>query len=135
MRGLAPLLLAALLAACGSRQPAAPKPKRTGLPRGFLRADANRDGVVTRTEITAEAEARFHRIDSDGDGSVSSAKLSGRRKRALGSGEDVAEIGASRPVTLARFRARALARFDRRDTDGNGRLEGDELTRRVRRRP
>lgn len=132
MRRLAPLILAGLIAACGSQQPTAPKPEATEPPRGYLRADADDDGVVTRAEIASEAEARFRSIDTDGDGSVSSAKLSGRRKRALGSEEDIKEMRPSRPVTLAGFRTRALARFDRRDADGNGRLEGDELRRRPR---
>lgn len=138
-RRLAALMTAGLIAGCGAQTTAGDSTasESSGAdrrPRGYLRADANGDGVVTRAEIVAEAEARFRSIDTDGDSTVSSAKLSGRRKRALGSEEDVKDMRPARPVTLAQFRARALARFDRRDADGDGRIKGDELTRRIRRR-
>ena len=108
--------------------------RRQREPRGFLRADANGDRVVTRDEILAEADKRFRSIDTDGDGIVSSSKLSGRRARAIGRGDSAALSRPGRPVTLKEHRERALARFDRRDVNDDGRLAGDELAPRVRRR-
>lgn len=86
---------------------------------GWRRADANRDGVVTRDEVAAESDARFAARDTDKDGRLAGDELNARMRRAA-DGE---------PVTKESFRTRALARFDRFDADGNGKLEGDELRR------
>lgn len=86
---------------------------------GWRRADANRDGVVTRDEVAAESDARFATRDRNGDGKLEGAELNARMRRAAD--------GA--PVTKESFRDRALARFDRFDADKNGKLEGDELRR------
>lgn len=118
----------------GSEAQAGRRPRRQREPRGFLRADANGDRVVTRDEIVAEADKRFRSIDTDGDGAVSSSKLSGRRARAIGRGDSPALSRPGRPVTLKEYRDRALVRFDRRDLNDDGRLAGGELARRVRRR-
>ena len=37
---------------------------------GFARADANRDGVVTRAEMQAQTRERFKRLDANKDGVV-----------------------------------------------------------------
>ena len=118
----------------GNQAQAGRRARRQREPRGFLRADANGDRVVTRNEILAEADKRFRSIDTDGDGVVSSSKLSGRRARAIGRGDSPALSRPGRPVTLKEHRERALARFDRRDVDDDGRLAGDELAPPVRRR-
>jgi len=86
---------------------------------GWRRADANRDGVVTREEVAAESDARFAARDVNKDGKLDGNELNARMRRAA-DGE---------AVTKESFRDRALARFDRFDADGNGRLEGDELRR------
>lgn len=101
------------------------EPRRKG---GFLRADANDDGVVTRAELGEETDGRFARIDDDDDGTASATELASRRGRGERRG---AEDTGSRPVaaiTKADYRDRALARFDRRDADGDGRLSGEELS-------
>ncbi|MEO1656092.1 MAG: hypothetical protein AAFR65_00090 [Pseudomonadota bacterium] len=38
--------------------------------RGFDRRDTNDDGVITVTEVEAQAAAHFDRLDADGDGVV-----------------------------------------------------------------
>lgn len=118
-----------LLPACGSQENAsgntsaaaseddAPRGRRGE--GGWRRADANRDGVVTRDEVAAESDARFATRDRNGDGKLEDAELDARMRRATD--------GA--PVTKESFRDRALARFDRFDADKNGKLEGDELRR------
>ncbi|WP_375402444.1 hypothetical protein [uncultured Sphingomonas sp.] len=101
------------------------EPRRT---RGFLRADANDDGIVTRAELGEEADGRFARIDDDRDGTASATELASRQGRGERRG---AEDTGSRPVaaiTKADYRDRALARFDRRDADKDGRLADEELS-------
>ena len=137
-RILTAALLCAGLTACGGTPTAdqganaadtTEAPTRdTGRKRGFLRADANDDGVVTRAELGEEADGRFARIDADDDGTASATELSSRRGRGERRG---AEETGSRPVaaiTKADYRDRALARFDRRDGDKDGRLAGEELS-------
>jgi hypothetical protein len=131
-------LLSAGLTACGgapaadgqanvtdAAETSAREPRRKG---GFLRADANDDGVVTRAELGDEADGRFARIDDDRDGTASATELASRRGRGERRG---AEDSGSRPVaaiTKGDYRDRALARFDRRDADKDGRLSGEELS-------
>jgi hypothetical protein len=105
--------------------------RRADRPRGFLRADADRDGVVTVAEVEREAETRFARLDADGDGTASAEEQASRRggggrRRAQQGGGDA---NAAEPVTRAAFIARARTRFDRRDRDSDGRLSGAELGR------
>ena len=56
-----------LLAAGAYAQTMPPAPPPGG---GMMRLDANHDGVITRAEMTAEAEARFAAMDTDKDGKV-----------------------------------------------------------------
>jgi hypothetical protein len=66
----------------------------------FLRMDRNGDGVVTADEMPVRGSGggAIARLDGDGDGKLSAAE----------------------------FEARALALFDRQDTDHDGRLSDDE---------
>ncbi|WP_375428715.1 hypothetical protein [uncultured Sphingomonas sp.] len=137
-RMLIAALLGAGLTACGGTPAATEQAEATDLagtstrePRrkgGFLRADADGDGVVTRAELGEEADGRFARIDDDADGTASTTELASRRSRGERRGE---QDSGSRPVaaiTKADYRDRALARFDRRDADKDGRLAGEELS-------
>ena len=54
--------------------------------QGLSRADANRDGRVTRTEYHAGYAAMFARLDLDGDGSISPAERAQFRGFDLGRG-------------------------------------------------
>ncbi len=100
-------------------------PRRKG---GFLRADANDDGVVTRAELGREADGRFARIDDDKDGTASATELASRRGRGERRGAEDAGSRSVAAISKADYRDRALARFDRRDADGDGRLAGEELS-------
>ena len=137
-RMLTVALLSASLTACGGasttdEQASATDAAETSTgkserKRGFLRADADGDGVVTRAELGQEADGRFARIDDDKDGTASASELASRRGRGERRG---AEDTGSRPVAAigrAEYRDRALARFDRRDADKDGRLAGEELS-------
>lgn len=79
------------------------------------RADANRDGVITRAEAQANADARFVRFDTDRNGTVTPEERRAVRRAAR-----------NRPITAAEFQRRAQARFARIDADYNGVLSGDE---------
>jgi hypothetical protein len=141
MRGtIGTLTLAALLAGCGSQQPepgdtpaanataAADQPRRTKRERRasqYLRADADGDGVVTRAEIEREATDRFAALDGNGDGTVSRDEFAAKS----GSGRRRDPDRPAAPFTREAYVARALARFDRRDRDDDGRLSGEELER------
>ena len=61
---------------------------------GLIRADANRDGRVTRTEYHASFAAMFARLDTDGDGVISPAERAQFRGMDLGTGM----IGAGAPT-------------------------------------
>ncbi len=52
-------------------------------PKGFERADANRDGKIALAEITPLAERRLARLDTDGDRQVSAAELEARFQLAM----------------------------------------------------
>lgn len=133
---LAASLAAVTLAGVAGAQ-AVPSPAR-----GPMRADTDRDGVVTRAEASAEADARFARMDADHDGRVTPeerraamramrAERQGGRRPDHGSGAERPRDGGG--VTAAEFRERALARFDRADADRDGRIDRAELAARMER--
>ena len=82
--------------------------------RGPGAADTNRDGVVTRAEALAAADARFDRLDADKNGKLEAGEHRGRRG------------GAEAEVTREQFRERAGQRFDRMDANKDGRIDAAE---------
>ncbi len=89
-------------------------------------ADTNGDGVITRDEIAAAADARFARRDHSGDGALD------RTDRAMpvangAPGASAAPARAQRNVTREQFRAGAMRRFDRLDTNHDGKIDATEL--------
>lgn len=81
--------------------------------------DANKDGVVTRAEATAQADARFARMDADRNGTVTPDERRAARQ-AMSAQRD------ARVVTAAEFQQRAQARFARLDANRDGQLTGEE---------
>jgi Ca2+-binding EF-hand superfamily protein len=61
---------------------------------GLARADANRDGRVTRNEYHASFAAMFARLDTDGDGVISPAERAQFRGVDIGA----AMLGAGAPT-------------------------------------
>lgn len=106
MRSLTLLLAAA--AVCLTAV-AAPASAHRGL-RLFDRADANKDGSVTRAEFDAARDARFAGIDANKDGAL-----------------EVSELRAWRRSWPARFRD---ARFKALDSDADGKLGPEEYVAR-----
>jgi Ca2+-binding EF-hand superfamily protein len=82
--------------------------------RGPGAADTNGDGVVTRAEATAAADALFTRFDRNNDGKISADERPGRR-------------GANKgDMTPEQFRERALKRFERADANKDGQIDQAE---------
>ena len=132
----------------------APAPMRDGqmrrgrMHRGpMLPGDANRDGVVTRAEAIAQADARFAKMDTDGDGILTAAEREAARDtmrdrrdarmaargRTAPDRDPGAREGRRGPgmdqdgiVTRAGFQDRAAQRFDRMDANHDGRLDASE---------
>ncbi|SEN22628.1 EF hand [Sphingomonas gellani] len=100
-------------------------------PRGrgmsVMRADANGDGIVTRAEFQADVDARFARMDRNGDGVLGPDEgPRWGRGRGAEAGAD-AQAAPSPSMTRDQFRERAMRRFDRLDTNRDGRLEQAEI--------
>jgi Ca2+-binding EF-hand superfamily protein len=99
----------------------------------FAKMDANHDGVLTREDMQANRkarhDARFAKLDADGNGAISRAEYDAPRgepgkdhgRRGHHGPRHGGMMGVDKgPVTKAQFQERALARFDRLDTDRNG---------------
>lgn len=110
----------------------------------FAALDTNRDGTISKDEMAAAGkarrDARFAKLDTDGNGSISRAEFDAPRDKGgehRGHGErgrngwhgghghhrggpGMMDADKDGNVTKAEFQARALARFDRADTDHNG---------------
>lgn len=89
---------------------------------GMMRADTNGDGAISRAEATAQANARFDRMDTNKDGTLTAdeRKGPGSRMMARAAGDDGA-------MTRAEFVAQADKRFARIDTNNDGQLSADEI--------
>ncbi|SEJ06209.1 EF hand [Sphingomonas sp. OV641] len=111
------LLIAAALSAttlAGVAVAQNPAPSAAMAKRGPAAADTNGDGIVTRTEASAAADALFARFDANRDGKISADERRGRR-------------GADAPdMTQQQFRERAMKRFDLADANKDGRIDQAE---------
>ena len=124
-------LASGLLATGAVAQTMPPAPPPGG---GMMRLDANHDGVITRAEMIAEADARFAAMDTNKDGKVTpeerdAARAAMRTRR--GGGEEPRgggmRGGGDRETTRADALDRAGKRFDRLDTNHDGKLDAAEL--------
>lgn len=82
-------------------QPNGPGPKM-GM-RGPMMADANKDGKLTKAEVTAASEAAFAKMDLNGDGKITKEERDTLRQK------------------------RFDDRFAKMDTDGNGQISKAEF--------
>lgn len=123
------MLGGAALAQTTMAPPPPPPPVHGG---GMMRADADHDGVITRAEMIANAEARFAAMDADKDGKVSAAErdaardaMQARRRGGGGygmRGDPDGDVALTRAVVVDR----AGKRFDRLDTNRDGKLDAAE---------
>ncbi|UZK66747.1 EF-hand domain-containing protein [Sphingomonas sp. M1-B02] len=143
-------LIAGLLGASLLGGAAVAGPQTTPPPAPMTKADANKDGVVTRAEAMAHAEARFAMADTDRNGQLSAEERKAMRGKhgARGAGKgghgkmhagmmerfDADKDGtlspaerqaaqAARQGNRGEMRAKMLERFD---TDKDGKLSPTE---------
>ncbi|MBD8618124.1 EF-hand domain-containing protein [Sphingomonas sp. CFBP 13728] len=132
------LAASAITSAASAQTPTTPRPP--------MRQDANQDGVATRAEAIAQADARFAQMDTDHDGRITAGEMRAYREalhdRVVASGRDVPvpppggrkHDGTGRrmdpngdgSVTREEFEARALKRFDRMDANHDGTMDATE---------
>ncbi len=116
---------------------------------GMMRmADANGDGIVTRAEYMAAVDARFDRMDRNHDGVLSPDEMPARggwrggrggadvpplsppndlSTRETGTPPAPAYAAGRPPETRDQYRAAAMRRFDRMDTNHDGRIDQAEM--------
>ena len=127
-----------------------PAPAERGgrAPSGLMRYDTNKDGVVDRAEWKAGQEARFKRLDTNGDGKLTQDELFARTP-AIGNSVLPTDRQAQRQstyfqlldadkdgvVTLAEFMAQADRNFARCDINKDGRIDTAECRQALQRRP
>jgi hypothetical protein len=109
----------------------------------FLRADANKDGVVTRAELLTSIDTRFGKADANHDGKITTEERQGARKamrEARGDGEGRrgghgrkgpgmrgrADMDKDGVLTLDEARAPALKLFAYVDRNNDGKVEKAE---------
>lgn len=93
-------------------------------------ADTDKDGAVTLQEMQDRAAKRFARFDHNKDGAIDEADRDTMRKDMLD--YRVARLmhrygGKDGKVTLEKYTAHRNKRFARRDLNGNGIIERDEM--------
>lgn len=106
--------------------------------RMLRRIDTNGDGLVSRAEHRAAAEARFARMDANGNGTIDPGEHRGKRGklrggRGPGSGMRalmMADTNRDGVVTRAEYDAAAAARFERLDTNRDGKLDAADRPQR-----
>jgi Ca2+-binding EF-hand superfamily protein len=86
---------------------------------GLMRADANKDGVITRDEARTAADAMFARFDRNNDGRLTAEEMPRRHARA--------DARPKREVSQAQFERKAMRRFDRIDANKDGQIAKAEI--------
>jgi hypothetical protein len=128
--------------------PAAPAALPAREPAGVMRYDTNKDGVVDRAEWTAGQQARFKRLDANGDGKLTQDELFARTP-AVGNSVLPSDRQAQRQsayfqsldtdkdgvVTLVEFMALGERNFARCDLNKDGRIDTAECRQALQRKP
>src|SRR5258708_2849193 len=123
-------------------------PSSSSMPRGLMRYDTNKDGAVARTEWKTAQEARFKRLDTNGDGKLTQDELFARTP-AAGNSVLPTDRQAQRQstyfqlldadkdgvVTLAAFMAQADRHFAHCDINKHGRIDTAECRQALQRSP
>jgi len=100
-------------------------------PAPMQQSDADGDGVVTRDEAAADADRRFAAMDTNHDGKLTrDERRTWREQRRAppprDAGDGLRRDRRDTDQTQTAFRDRALKRFDRIDTNHDGRIDATE---------
>lgn len=111
--------------------------------RMLARFDTNGDGLISKAENRAMAEARFARMDADKDGTVEAGegrkgwgkrgegrggKAKGMRGgRGGGAGMMMADTNKDGAISKAEFDAQSAQRFAKLDTNKDGKIDATEM--------
>jgi len=87
-------------------------------------ADANKDGKVSKAELTAALDARFAKLDANRDGKLTKEDREIGRQARLDQRFAALDSDHNGQISKAEFAAGHQARFDRRDGEGRGGREG-----------
>ncbi|MEG3090746.1 hypothetical protein [Sphingomonas sp. PB1R3] len=129
-------MLSATAAEAQTAAPPPPPPARMG--GGLMGLQPDASGNITRAAAIAAADQRFATMDANHDGTISpeemqaySAQRRAEWQRRQGDTEradrgDRPARPAPQPVTAEAYRARALAMFDRLDTNRDGKVDAAE---------
>ena len=131
-----------------STEKTAPADKGGRAPSGLMRYDTNKDGVVDRAEWKAGQEARFKRLDVNGNGKLTQDELFARTP-AVGNSVLPTDRQAQRQstyfqlldadkdgvVTFAEFMGQADRNFARCDVNKDGRTDTAECRTALQRTP
>lgn len=83
-------------------------------------ADANKDGKISKSELTAALDARFVRLDANRDGKLTKEDRELRQKARLDERFAALDTDKSGQISKAEFVAGHQARFGRPDGDDRG---------------
>ena len=123
-------LLGTTAAQAQTAAPPPPPPGRMGGGMMGLRPDAA--GNITRDAAIAAADQRFAAMDANHDGTVTPDEMRAYRERQRAEWQrgrpdgDRPDRPTPQPVTAEAFRARAVAMFDRLDTNHDGKIDAAE---------
>ena len=93
----------------------------------MMRADTDGDGMISRAEFMAQADARFARMDKNGDGVITADEMGGMAGRGPGGGLMAADTNHDGKISRAEFTAQAAAHFAKLDANGDGQISPDEM--------
>ena len=103
-------------------QPGADGPGHRGGRGGMMAmADTNKDGAISKAEMTAALEGRFAKMDVDKDGKLTQADRDAMRAQRLDKRFAMLDTDKNGQVSKAEFAAAHEARADKRAERGEGR--------------